>query len=265
MKNLIVAVSFATFSLGLPFAVAQQAVEQTTVDTNKVVVTTTDSAINDGNPQAIDAGKRRIVFDIDTSEARGAEGEIRDAIGTVRDLFGDQIGAELETELGNLSDAERDEVRLKLKKVFGGNGLSVGGADGIQFGNGSGGIGFSEFLIAMTAIVFTLGLPVIILVLVLVFSHRKRKQKMALISSYLEANQPVPENVMAEFGGDFSPTSSFRSGLTLVFVGLAISIFLGVQADLGVAALGLIPIGIGIGRLVSWKYDTEQKNSSADG
>jgi cadmium resistance protein CadD (predicted permease) len=117
----------------------------------------------------------------------------------------------------------------------------------------------------MTAIVFTLGLPIIILVLVLVFSNRKRKQKMAVISSYLEANQPVPEFVMAEFGGNSAATSSFKSGLTFLFVGIAIFIFIGLQEGLEAGAMGLIPIGIGIARLVGWKYDTDQKNSSDDG
>ena len=265
MKNLIVAVSFATFSLGLPYAMAQQAVDQNTVDTEKVTVTAGESAGSNSVGQEIDIGKRRIVIDIDTNEARDAEDEIREAISTVRELLGDEIGTELETEIGNLSDDERDKVRLKLKKVFGDNGLTVGGKDGIHFGDSGGGIGFSEFLIAMTAIVFTLGLPVIILVLVLVFSNRKRKQKMAVISSYLEADQPVPEFVMAEFGGNSAATSSFRSGLTFLFVGIAIFIFLGIQEGLGAAALGLIPIGIGIARLVSWKYDTDQKNSPVDG
>ena len=265
MKNLIVAVSFATFSLGLPYAMAQQAVaqqaaEQNATDVEKVIVTTSE---NEG--EKIDIGKRRIVIDIATNEAREAENEIRAAISTVRDLLGDEIGTELETEIGNLSDEERDKVRLKLKKVFGGSGLSVGGADGIHFGDGGGGIGISEFLIAMTAIVFTLGLPVIILVLVLIFSNRKRKQKMAVISSYLEANQPVPEFVMAEFGGNSAATSSFRSGLTFLFVGIAIVIVLGLHEGMGAGALGLIPIAIGLARLASWKYDTDQKNSSDDG
>jgi preprotein translocase subunit SecG len=259
MRNLIVAVSFATFSLGLPYAMAQQAVEQDTAVVERVFITT-----GEDEGEKAELGKRRIVIDIDTNEARDAEDEIREAISTVRSLLGDEIGTELETEIANLSDEERDKVRLKLKKVFGGSGLSFGGADGIHFGDG-GGIGFSEFLIAMTAIVFTLGLPIIILVLVLVFSNRKRKQKMAVISSYLEANQPVPEFVMAEFGGNSAATSSFKSGLTFLFVGIAIFIFIGLQEGLEAGAMGLIPIGIGIARLVGWKYDTDQKNSSDDG
>jgi hypothetical protein len=264
MKNLIVAVSFATFSLGLPYAMAQQAIAQQAAAQDAVDVEQVVVVADEKEGLKTDVGKRRIVIDIDTNEARDAEDEIRAAISTVRDLLGEEIGTELETEINNLSDDERDKVRLKLKKVFGSNGLSVGGADGIHFGDG-GGIGFSEFLIAMTAIVFTLGLPVIILVLVLVFSNRKRKQKMAVISSYLAANQPVPEFVMAEFGGNSAATSSFKSGLTFLFVGIAIFIFIGLQEGVEAGAMGLIPIGIGIARLVGWKYDTDQKNSSDNG
>jgi hypothetical protein len=260
MKNLIVALFFATLSLGLPYAMAQQSVVASASDgDNQELVTDAPetSESKDGN--------RRIVIDIDTKGAREVEDELREAVDTVRQLFGDSIGSELASEIDSLSDEERKKVRNKLQSVFGDTGgFNVGGKDGIRIGSDHGGVGFSEFLIAMTAIIFTLGLPVIILVLVLVFSNRKRKQKMAVISSYLEADQPVPEFVMAEFGSSSAATTSFRSGLTFLLVGIAISIFLGIEEDLGAATLGLIPIGIGIARLVSWKYDNNQSNNQSN-
>lgn len=253
MRNILVAVSFATFSLGLPYAMAQQTVDSASATDEQTEVTRNFED---------DRGNRRIVIDINTDEVREVEDELREVVEGVRKIFGDNIGSELASEIDDLNDEEREKVRSKLKDVFGDSGgFNVGGKDGIRIGGDRRGIGFSEFMIAMTAIVFTLGLPVIILVLVLVFSNRKRKQKMAVISSYLEADQPVPEFVMAEFGGNSAATSSFRSGLTFLLVGIAISIFLGIEDGLGAATLGLIPIGIGIARLVSWKYDNDQANN----
>ena len=242
MKNLIVAITFAMFSLTLPLSMAQQVVE-------------TDSAVEVDAQEVetkIEKDGKRIVIDINTNEAGDAEDEIRDVIESVHEIFGEELGRELANELEGLDEDDRKELKHKLKKVFGENTIHIG--------DGEGGIGFSEFLIAMTAIVFTLGLPVIILVLVLVFSNRKRKQKMQLISSYLEADQPVPAHVMAEFGSDTGTNSTFRSGLTLTLVGLAIAIFLGVVEDWETATLGLIPIAIGVARLVSWKYGNDQNN-----
>jgi len=97
---------------------------------------------------------------------------------------------------------------------------------------------------------------------VLMFSFRKRKQKMQLISQYLESGQPVPEHVMAEFGSNDSVSSPFRSGVTLLLVGIAVAIFLGTVAEPEVATLGLIPMAIGIARLLSWKYDKQSRDDS---
>jgi len=113
----------------------------------------------------------------------------------------------------------------------------------------------------MTAIILSLGLPVIILVLVLVYRNKKRKQKMELISSYLEAGQTVPEHVMAEFASDANNNSLFRGGVTFTIVGIAIAIFLGVAEDWQAATLGLIPIAIGVSRLISWKFDDTNDKS----
>jgi cadmium resistance protein CadD (predicted permease) len=60
---------------------------------------------------------------------------------------------------------------------------------------------------------------------------------------------------MSEFGSDSGKNSTFRSGLTFTLVGIALAIFLGVVEDWEAATIGLIPIGIGIARLVSWKYN----------
>jgi hypothetical protein len=234
MKNLLFAVLFTVFSLCLPLTMAQQVVANET----EVAVTTAEE--DDGFTVRIDLG-----------DAQEAEEDIEQAVLIVKKILGKEAANELKTELKDLNEDEREELR----DLFSGKAFHIGDGD-------SGGLGFGEFMIAMTAIIFSLGMPIIILALFLYFGHRKRKQKMELISSYLAANQPVPEHVMADFGSDANANSPFRSGLTLTLVGIAIVIFfLGVGAS-EAAALGLIPVGIGLARLISWKYDQGNSNSN---
>ena len=227
MKNILFAVLFTAFCLSLPLTMAQ-------VVTNEAkVVETTAADDDDGFTVSIDLGS-----------ADEAEEDIEQAVRVVKKILGKEAASELKTELEDLNDEEREELR----ELFSGKAFHIGDRDG-------GGLGFGEFMIAMTAIVFSLGMPIIILALFLYFGHRKRKQKMELISSYLAANQPVPEHVMADFGSDANANSPFRSGLTLTLVGFAIVIFFVTVGAEEAAALGLIPVGIGLARLISWKYD----------
>jgi hypothetical protein len=246
MKNLILAISFTVFSLALPLSMAQQAVEVT----NEAAEVSNDAA---DVSEVAEKETRGIHISIDTDDAEEVGEEIEKALQAMSGLLGEEFSAELELELNNLDDEDRSKLRRKLKKVFGDDGVHVSGG-------GGDGIGLGKFVIAMTAISLSLGLPIIVLVLVLMFSHRKRKQKMELISSYLNADQPVPEHVMAEFGSSSSLASPMRNGLQLALAGIAIIIALGIIDDWETATLGLIPFAIGAARLIAWKYDSNNTN-----
>jgi len=236
MKNLIIAITFTVFSLALPLTMAQQVVD-------KEAVEVAESVKQAPKP---DSEKDGLTITIDMNDAEEAEKEIENAVKMLKKVLGEEIGEELESELEALDDDERDELReLFRERVF---------SKGSRMGGG-------EFVIALVAICLTLGLPIIILVAVLFFGHRKRKQKMELISAYLAANQPVPEFVMAEFGGNTNGGAGLRSALTLTLVGAAVCIFFLVLGAKEAAALGLIPIGIGIARLVSMKYEQNTESS----
>ena len=234
MKNLIIAITFTVFSLALPLTMAQQVVDKEAV-----------AAAVKQAPK-LDSEKDGLTITIDMKDAEEAEKEIEHAVKVLKKVLGEEIGGELESELEALDDDERDELReLFRERVF-------------SKGSGMGG---GEFVIALVAICLTLGLPIIILVAVLFFGHRKRKQKMELISAYLAANQPVPEFVMTEFGGNTKGGAGLRSALTLTLVGAALCIFFLVVGAKEAAALGLIPIGIGIARLASLKYEQNAESS----
>ena len=201
-----------------------------------------------------------IVITIDTDDIGGSVQNAKESLRvTIRDKVAEIMGDEAEfsedwetfaEELDQLTPEQRQAVEdsLDLEDVV----ISLHGLDldsDMDFDSTSAG----EVLIATTAIVLSLGMPIIILLLVLLFSHRRRKQKMELVKTYLDANQEVPEHVLAEF--DTGKSSHLSSGVKLLGAGIGIGLALLVLVGEDVAAIALIPIFIGLARLTLWKME----------
>lgn len=243
MKNLIVAFAFTAFSLTLPMVLAQQAAAQEVEAETSTSVQESDDGVQ---REVIEEESRSgVVINYDTD----ADDEIQETIDSFSSILGESIGRELRVELNSLSDRDKEKLSRQLKKAFDSDGIRVSG----------GGIGAGEVIIALVAICLTLGLPVIILVVILIYSHKKRRQMSDLANTYIAAEQPMPEHVMAEFGSGMSGNKRLRSGLSFLFVGAALALFFGVVADPDLATLGLIPMAIGAARLIYWKIDTSNK------
>ncbi len=169
-------------------------------------------------------------------------------------------------EKENLSDA-LGEVAGEIKREFISEIKSEieGSEDGektIRFEGDGEGMSAGETLIAFTAIMMSLGMPILILLLVLIYSHRRRKQKLELVKTFLDANRDVPENILTEFDGDSN--THLSSGIKIV--GLGLGIILAVYLLTGsyeLAALGLIPLFIGLSRLILWKLEDSKVNEGA--
>ncbi|MFT5571142.1 MAG: hypothetical protein ACI9FR_000050 [Cryomorphaceae bacterium] len=176
-------------------------------------------------------------------EEDSAEKKLKNAVTTLSKVIGKEISDDIAIELEGMSEDEKEQIVVALS-----NGFSFDSHD-------SGGISVREFLIAFTAIVLIFGMPVFILIILLMFGSRKRRQKMDLVRTYLDAGKDVPEEVLAEFSG--GGTNSLKRGVTPLAIGagmIAASFILGETA---LAAFGLIPLFIGIARLVYWKYETK--------
>lgn len=179
----------------------------------------------------------RIKFDIgDEEEVASPEQKIERAVETIRKLAGDEVGDKLALELDGLTQEEKKELVAEFS-----NSLSFSG------------IGGGEAAVAIVAIVFSLGMPIIILLMVLIFAHRKRRQKMDVVKAYLDSDREAPAQVLAEFTGE--DTNNFRSGVKLVAIGLGVILALYFSGNGEAAAFGLIPLFIGGARLLFWKYD----------
>lgn len=165
-------------------------------------------------------------------------------------VLGEEASEELRLELDGMSKQKKKEIIDKMSEGF------VIDSDDMDDLSGL------ESLVALTAVILIFGMPVFILLLVLWFGSRKRRQKMELVRTYLDAGKDVPEQVLAEFSG--AASNSLRGGVTPLSIGLGMicaAFLIGDATPL--AALGLIPLFIGIARLIYWRFD-EKPEPKAD-
>ena len=160
----------------------------------------------------------------------------------------------IETEWDDLDDAEKDEILETLKEIEAGIEVEVD-VD-------SSGPSATEAIIAIVAIMFTIGSPILIIGTILYYKHRKRRQRNALIEKFLDSGQEVPAELMES--GDLADNSSntLSRGIKLTAIGLGLFIFLGSLIDWDIATVALIPLCIGIARIVIWKLSDKTSSST---
>ena len=111
----------------------------------------------------------------------------------------------------------------------------------------------SETVIAVTAIVFVFGLPLLIIFVVFFFRYKNRKAKYRLAEQALASGQQLPENFFKE-----AAATDIRSkGINNIFVGIGLFIFLwAITDEFGLGCIGLLIMFTGFGQLVI--YYTQQ-------
>jgi hypothetical protein len=229
MRKTLIAFVFAIFSAGVPLMMAKAVAQE---DTSAVTISESGSNV-------------RIEIDgLDSDH----EDRIRDVLEGLGDVFGDQFRAELEVEFDDLTSSERDRLNDALDRLVDHRGIKF-------YENG---IGFGETVVALTAISLTLGLPIIILLVVFIFAQKKRRQMMELANMYIQADQPMPQHIMTEFGTGMSADKRLRSGIQMLLLGIAATAILGTLAG-EEAVLGFIPIAIGLARILYWRYESRSE------
>lgn len=160
----------------------------------------------------------------------------------------------IETEWDDLDDAEKEEILETLKEIEAGIEVEVD-VD-------SSGPSATEAIIAIVAIMFSLGSPILIIGIILYYKHRKRRQHNALIEKFLDSGQEIPTEILAS--GDLADSSSntLSRGIKLTAIGLGLYIFLGSLIGWDIATVALIPLFIGIARIVIWKLSDKTSSST---
>lgn len=114
----------------------------------------------------------------------------------------------------------------------------------------------SETVIAVTAIVFVFGLPLLIIFVVFFFRYKNRKAKYRLAEQALASGQQLPKNFFKE-----AAATDIRSkGINNIFVGIGLFIFLwAITGEFGLGCIGLLVMFTGFGQLVIF-YSQQKKN-----
>jgi hypothetical protein len=113
-------------------------------------------------------------------------------------------------------------------------------------------------LIPVVAILAPLGLALIALNFAWKFQERKHKTLVDL----LEKGLPVPRELLRP---PQRTGSALMRALTLVGVGVGVSVFLGAMFhfDYGLWAAGMIPLAIGVAQLIALKLETQPPESDS--
>ena len=108
----------------------------------------------------------------------------------------------------------------------------------------------SELVVAMTGMLASFGLPLVVIAIVLVYKHHRNRMQQETILKLAEKGLPVPPELLRPPERSPSP----KGGLVLVALGIALSVFFW---ERGLPwSIGLIPGLMGAALLVAWRIDS---------
>jgi len=154
------------------------------------------------------------------------------------------------TEWDQLDESEQKEILEALEQI----------ETGVEIDIDHSGFGPGKVLVSVVAILSTLGMPFIIIGLILFYKHRKRRQRDLLISKFIDAGKDIPVEILQGSDGSDEPQGNFQHGIMLTGIGIGLLLFLGILVGWDVASVALIPLFIGLARLLIWKLSTQDKS-----
>jgi hypothetical protein len=194
----------------------------------------------------------------DREEVREAIAELRGEIQREAREAGREIRAELRGEVQNELHGASREIAAAMKEKTRPRVIIDGdGDDGED-------VPWWVGIVASLAIVFTLGLPIIIVALILYFAYRRRRLAHETINRYLASGKDVPPEVMQNLFKDAgtaasTPKSNLHKGTVNTGLGLGIIIcFYAVGIEF-LAAIGFIFLFVGLAQLLIWKLEQGKK------
>ncbi|MGH8246671.1 MAG: DUF6249 domain-containing protein [Gammaproteobacteria bacterium] len=111
------------------------------------------------------------------------------------------------------------------------------------------------------AIVVIFGTPMMIVAAVLYAGYRKRRLVHDTINQYLASGKEVPPEIIKHLQAPETPKNYLQKGLVWSGVGLGIILCFMVLGETEGAAIGFIPLFIGLAQLLIWKL--EQRGTGA--
>jgi hypothetical protein len=236
-------------------AIADEAIEKD--DHVEILISTATSENTDSNQDSII--KKEFKLKLENGEIHsykiaapetdledGAESEIKislsgedESVGAIIKI----IRTLAETEWDDLTEDEKDKIQSALNEIEEGIEIDVATKTG-----------FFYAILAIMAVSFTLGLPVIVIAIILYYKHRKRRQRDAVIEKFINSGKDVPAELLASW--ELYPDESdsrLHQGIKLIAVSLGLYLFLHFSVGTDVALIATVPLFLGIARLIIWK------------
>lgn len=116
-------------------------------------------------------------------------------------------------------------------------------------------------MVAALAIIVIFGTPMMIVAAVLYAGYRKRRLVHDTINQYLATGKEVPPEIIKHLQAPETPKNYLQKGLVWTGVGLGIILCFIVLGETEGAAIGFIPLFIGLAQLLIWKM--EQRGTGA--
>ena len=110
-------------------------------------------------------------------------------------------------------------------------------------------------LIAGLAVVLTFGTPILLVAAMLYTSYRKRRLMHNTIDQYVSSGRDIPPEVLQSLHREVTPANNLHRGLLMSGIGLGVIACFMVMDAAEAAALGLIPLLIGLAQLLIWKLE----------
>src|SRR5438876_5955047 len=113
--------------------------------------------------------------------------------------------------------------------------------------------------VAITSLLVTFGLPLLIVAIVLFYKHRKLRITHDTIVRLAEKGIPVPPELLEP---PRQRSSGLRGGLVLIALGAGLSIFFLQNERGGPWSIGLIPGLMGVALLIAWAIESRAQDKS---
>jgi len=112
----------------------------------------------------------------------------------------------------------------------------------------------SEAVVAMTGMLASFGLPLLVIAIVLIYKHQRNRMHQETILKLAEKGLPVPPELFQLPERSPSP----KGGLVLLALGIALSVFFWERGQPW--SIGLIPGLMGVALLLAWKIESRQRD-----
>lgn len=109
--------------------------------------------------------------------------------------------------------------------------------------------------VASLAILFIFGTPIMLVAAVLYANYRKRRLMHNTIDQYVTSGRDIPPEVLESLHQQVTPGNNLSRGLVMTGAGLGVIACFLVMGTKEAAALGLIPLFIGLAQLLIWKLE----------